>query len=327
MVLAMDGSDKSFVWAKRQIESLVCAGTETETYIFQNRRSLKGLLAGGFALRQKARDCAVDLVHVHYGAAQAVMAVLFARKPVVISYCGSDLLGNYDVSGKQTWSGTLSRALSQVGALGSRRCIAKTEELRAALWWPWVRAKCDVIPNGVDCRAFQPIPQSQARAALGWSHSDPVVLFMDRQGAWVKDPALAQAAYGEARKAVPALRLHIVENEPPDRMPLFYNAADALLLTSRHEGSNNTVKEALACNLPVVSTDCGDIRERLRDVRWCHVCARDPLDLGARLAEVVERREKSNGRAHMESLSLDRVAGRILACYWAALSGNLRVRP
>jgi glycosyltransferase involved in cell wall biosynthesis len=109
-------------------------------------------------------------------------------------------------------------------------------------------------------------------------------------------------------------------------MPLFYNAADVLLLTSRHEGSNNTVKEALACDLPVVSTDCGDIRERLNGVRGCHVCARDPVELGSRLSEVVERRQKCDGRSRIEALSMDRVAFRILGCYEAALRKPVPVR-
>lgn len=322
MVLPVDGSDKSFVWAKRQIESLRSIGVEAESYVFNDRRSFKGLLAGGLALRRKARAFRADLVHVHYGAAHALTAVLCLSTPVVISYCGSDLLGNYDGTGRKTWSGFLSGILSQLGAVGCRRCIAKSEELKQALWRSSMRAKCDVIPNGVDCQTFHPMPQAEARAALGWHHDDPVVLFMDRFGAWVKDPALAHAAYAAAKKRVRSLRMYIIENEPPEKVPLFYNAADVLLLTSRHEGSNNTVKEALACNLPVVATRCGDIPERLQGIRNCYVCSRDPRDLGTRLSQVAERRERSNGRAHVQELSIDRVARRILRCYEAALSAG-----
>jgi glycosyltransferase involved in cell wall biosynthesis len=243
------------------------------------------------------------------------MAVLFSPKPVVISFCGSDLLGNYNPSGRKTWMGYLSILLSQLAALGAHRCIAKTEELRQALWLASDRHKCEVIPNGIDFAQFRPLPQPEARATLGWLHNDPVALFMDRQGAWVKDPELARAAFQEARKIVPALRMCIVETEPPDKMPLFYNAADVLLLTSRHEGSNNTVKEALACNLPVVATACGDIPQRLYRVSHSYVCSRDPAALGVRLAEVVTARERSNGRQSILDLTLDRVALRIKQCY------------
>jgi glycosyltransferase involved in cell wall biosynthesis len=318
MVLAADGTSEPPIWATRQIESLRAIGVQVHTYIFQNRRTLSGLVKGGLALRRKAREYEADLIHVHYGAAQALATVLFSGKPVIVSFCGSDLLGNYDSFGRKTWSGFLSGFLSQLAALGCRRCIAKTEELKNALWFSSCRNKCDVIPNGVDLNQFKPMPRTEARSALGWAHNDPVVLFMDRSGDWVKDPQLAQAAYNEAKKCVSSLRMHVVEQEPPEKMHLFYNAADVLLLTSRHEGSNNTVKEALACNLPVVATACGDISERLHGVHGGYVCTRDRQQLGRWLAQVVTSRERGNGRELIQELALHRVAMRVVGCYlWA----------
>lgn len=325
MVLAnMGDSDRPAVWATRQIESLRKLGIETEIFLFKNRRSLPGLVRGGLALRRMAHDFNADLVHVHFGAAQCVVGVLFAGKPVVISFCGSDLLGNYDSTGEKTWSGRLSGMLSRVGAVGCRRAIAKTQELKESLWLSGLRKKCDVIPNGVDLDLFRPMSQAEARAALGWDHKDSVVLFMDRKGAWVKDPVLAQAAYQEARKMVGDLRFYVIEHEPPDRMTYLYNAADALLLTSRHEGSNNTIKEALACNLPIVATDCGDTRERLNGVDGSYVCTRDPHDLGQRLFQIATSRERSDGRRHVQELALDKVAHRIKRTYEAVLTERFR---
>ncbi|MGQ0810216.1 MAG: glycosyltransferase family 4 protein [Nitrospiraceae bacterium] len=322
MVVAPSASSgEPTVWAKRQIDSLRKLGVVAEIYIFKDRRSLPGLVRGGMALRQKAREFEADLVHVHFGAAQAVVGVLFSGKPVIISFCGSDLLGNYDARGRKTWSGWLSGLLSRMGAIGCRRAIAKSEELRQALWVPSLRNKCDVIPNGIDLELFQPMPQSEARTSLGWDHQDPVVLFMDRKGAWVKDPALAHAAYNEAKKTVGNLRMYVFEHESPDKMPLLYNAADALLLTSRHEGSNNTIKEALACNLPIVATACGDIRERLQGVYGCYVCSRDHHELGDWLSLMVATRERSRGRQHVQELTLERVGMRIKQVYEKALSG------
>lgn len=323
MVIApTPGTDVPPIWAQRQIDSLKALGVVVDTYVFHNRRSLWGLLRGGLDLRRKARECDVDLVHIHFGAAQAVAGVLCAGKPVILSFCGSDLLGNYDPHGRRTWSGILSGLLSRLGAIGCRRAIAKSQELKRALRLPFLREKCEVIPNGVDLETFRPTPQTHAREKLHWNHNDPVVLFMDRKGAWVKDPHLARAAYEEARKAVPALRLCVVEEEPPELMPLFFSAADALLITSRHEGSNNTVKEALACNLPVVATACGDTPERLRGVRFSYVCSRDPRELGEHLARAVAVRERSNGRQSIEELAMDRIAIRIKALYEAALAGD-----
>jgi glycosyltransferase involved in cell wall biosynthesis len=145
---------------------------------------------------------------------------------------------------------------------------------------------------------------------------------MYQQGTWVKDPELAQASYEEAKKIVPLLRMHVLETEPHKMMPFFYNAADALLITSRHEGSNNSVKEALACGLPIVATACGDIAERLQGVSWSYVCSRDATQLGMRLADVVTARERTNGRQHILDLSSDRVASNVIGCYEKALASE-----
>jgi len=319
MVLAPDpDTGTAAVWATRQVDSLKALGVEVDIYIFRRRRSPRGLLWGGLELRRKAREFQADLVHVHYGAAQALVAVLASPVPVIVSYCGSDLLGHYDPTGRKLWSGRLSHFLSQLSALRALRAIAKSEELRRTLWWPWCRKRCEVIPNGVNLTQFTPMSRAAARAALGWSHDDPVVLFINRRGAWVKDPELARAAYEEAKKSIPSLQCCVVENEPADRIPLFLNAADALLITSRHEGSSNAVKEAMACNLPVISTACGDVPERLEGVRHCHVCSRDPAELGARLAEVIGAGERSDGRRHVAELGMESVARRVLACYETA---------
>jgi glycosyltransferase involved in cell wall biosynthesis len=332
MVLGSDGliqSSNGFIqaniWAKRQIESLEAIGIIVETYHFGERRSLRGLLRGGCALHRRVLEFKPDIVHVHYASVQALIAVLFARRPVVITLCGSDLLGNYNSYGKKTWSGVLSSCLSQLAALGASRCIAVSEELRNCLWLRWYRNKCDVIPCGVDLSLFKPIPRSQARAALGWTHNDPVILFILREGAWVKDPKLAIAAHNEARRRLNSLRMVVLRNEDPSKIPLFLNASDVLLLTSRHEGSNNSVKEALACNLPVVATRCGDTEERLQGVRWSYICKRDSRELAQRLLEVVTSGERSNGREYLNDLTIDRVAQKVKVCYKRVLSATQRI--
>ncbi len=323
MVIApVPGTELPPIWARRQIDSLSALGVTVETYVFHNRKSLVGLMRGGLGIRRRAREFDADLVHIHFGASQALAGVLCAGKPVVLSFCGSDLLGNYTAKGKKTWSGRLSGVLSRLAAFGCPRTIAKSGELRDTLWLRSLRAKCHVIPNGVDLSLFTPMVQANARARLGWAHREPVVLFMDRKGAWVKDPQLAHATVEEARKAIPSLRLHVIEQEPPDAMPLYFNAADVLLLTSRHEGSNNTVKEALACNLPVVATSCGDVPERLAGVQWSFVGPRDAHALGQLLTQVVAARQRSNGRANVQELTIARVAQQIHHVYEAVLSDS-----
>src|SRR5256885_8077140 len=81
------------------------------------------------------------------------------------------------------------------------------------------------------------------------------------------------------------------------------NACDALVLTSMQEGSPNVVKEALACNLPVVSVPVGDVAQRLRGVEGCELCADDrPETIAAALERVLRRGQRSAGREAVQDL-------------------------
>jgi len=108
--------------------------------------------------------------------------------------------------------------------------------------------------------------------------------------------------------------LHSLHDVPHDRMPLYLNAADAVLMTSKTEGSPNAVKEALSCNVPVVSTDVGDVAALVDGVANAHVADTDD-ELADALATVLERGEPSTGRRAIEPLSVDRIAERICGIY------------
>jgi glycosyltransferase involved in cell wall biosynthesis len=97
-------------------------------------------------------------------------------------------------------------------------------------------------------------------------------------------------------------------------MPSYLNAADALLLTSKREGSPNTVKEAMACNVPVVATDVGDVRQRLEGVTGSYVCQTDE-ELVEALACVLECEEESNGRDTIRDLSVEGMGTEIKRIY------------
>src|SRR5262249_41791700 len=115
----------------------------------------------------------------------------------------------------------------------------------------------------------------------------------------------------------PHITLKVMSRNTRDEVRLMLNAADCLLVTSVHEGSPNVVKEAMACNLPVVSVKCGDVAERLRAVRPSAICDYDARKLAEALFQIVSTRARSNGRDELKSqgLTASVVAERLTQLY------------
>lgn len=242
-----------------------------------------------------------DLVHANYGLT-APAALAQPIRPVVLTLWGSDLFGNLGWLSK--------RCARHVDAV-----IVMTDEMAEELG----PIDAHVIPHGVDLELFRPTPQREAREAVGWRQDATHVLFPYSKQRPVK-------AYPRAERVVQSVReqlsedvvLHTVYDVEHARMPAYMNAADALLLTSSHEGSPNSVKEAMACNLPVVATDVGDVAERLADVNWSFV-GHTNGELVDGLRTVLEGRERSDGRDHVDDLGLERMAERIQSVYESVL--------
>ncbi|WP_423746041.1 glycosyltransferase (plasmid) [Haladaptatus sp. SPP-AMP-3] len=237
-----------------------------------------------------------DLIHANYGLT-APMALAQLRLPVVLSLWGSDLLGEY---------GWLSKRCA-------RHCdavIVMSDAMAAEL-----DAPCHVIPHGINLSRFSPEPKDEARDAVGWSRDAKHVLFPYPPTREVKDFPRAERVVTAAAKQVDGLvELQSVYGIPHDEMSTYYNAADVLLLPSKSEGSPNSVKEAMACNVPVVTTDVGDVAERIADVSPSRVCQSDD-ELVAGVVDVLSSPRRSNGRENVRDISLERMGERIHAVY------------
>lgn len=305
------------IFVERQLQSLRDAGITVEAFDIGRPGSAAGFYRSWRALRRFAREFAPDLVHAQYGAAVGLLAAL-AGPPAVITFSGTDL----HRGGGQTGllRRTLGRIVSNAAALLARRVICVSEDLRALLWFK--RDTAVIIPRGVDLRLFYPGPRDEARAHLGWTTSAPCVLFAGGRDPVNKGLELATRAVELARQDIPELELHVLRTVAPEQMPDHYRAADVLLFTSHREGSPNTVKEALACNLPVVSVAVGDVAERLSGVEPSAIVERDAAALANAIISILRRGQRSNGREHVSAISLEAVAKRVLDVYQDCLNAT-----
>lgn len=302
------------IFVARQVQSVRALGLDCEVVFVEGYRSRWAYVRE--SLKMLALNCSrrrPRLVHAH-GGETALVARCYARGPVLSSYCGDDLLGTPRADGSITPSSRIRRQILRAHARLLTATITKSAEMQRALPPP-VRRRNLVVPNGVDRSLFRPGSRDDARSALGWNAQERVVLFAADPALGRKRYWMAEAACKMAERTLGTVRLHVAWGVPPTEMPRLMAAADCLLLTSAIEGSPNVVKEAVTCNLPVISTDVGDVAEILSDVNPSWVCAAEPTTLGNALVECLTTCRRSDGWERSIWLGQDEIAKRLLDLY------------
>lgn len=310
------------VFVQTQMESVARAGADVDVEVVDPRRAPWRYLTAIFRVRKRVRNGEFDLVHAHYGLSGFVAAC--QPLPLVVSFCGDDLLGTPHRRGGITLKSRVARRLSHLAARRADALICKSEELRAALPRERDRSRAHVLGNGVDVRHFSPGDRLSARRRLGLSVEELLIVFPNDVTQRVKRYDLAQAAVERVRAAGVTARLWVVAGVSYPDMPDHYRAANCLLLTSDHEGSPNVVKEALCCNLPVVTVDAGDVRRWLALAPGCELVERHPEAISQGLRRALEGPGVVDGSRVRSEVALEQVSQRVLAVYRDAVAGRGR---
>jgi len=235
---------------------------------------------------------------------------------------GDDLQGIIDdVDGRIGLKGRILQRISQWVASHADSVIVVSEHMRALLG-PVVPVH--TIPSGLDFALFRLIPRAEARRHLGLPLDKRLVLWVGRPTEPRKRFPLAQRAMELLNQSLPA-ELIVGWGVLHADMPYYMNACDALVFTSVQEGSPNAVKEALACNLPVVSVAVGDVPLRLRGVSECELCPDDrPDTIAAGLERVLRRTQRSNGRDSLRDLDEAALTAKVIDVYRSVLTNGSR---
>lgn len=290
-------------------------GVACDVLFLRGYRSPLTYLAGALAalLIPLAYPSRYELLHCH-GGETALPARFFLGGPVIASYIGTDILGA-QVGGSlrlriKCWLRSLVLRRHAVLMSATTTTSAEMETLLARR----ARRRNTVMPQGIDRERFRPRDRDESRHELGWPLDAKIVLFAGRADAPEKRIWVAEKVMDFVKAEIPGAELRVASGVPSSQMPLHYAGADCLLLTSVSEGSPNVVKEALACDLPVVATPVGDIRELLDGVEACAVRS-EPEGLAEAVTEILAASRRSNGRELTEHLGIDAIARRTLDCY------------
>jgi glycosyltransferase involved in cell wall biosynthesis len=236
-------------------------------------------------LRRHLREHKTDLVHAHY-AWVGMVASMATRRPVVVSLMGSDI-EDYRIGRmlirmftRFCWKAVIVKSQRSKDRIGLKNA--------------------QVIPNGVDLEMFRPFPREEARKELGFKIETKYALFLADPSRPEKNYALAETACRIAGRSQP-VELMALHDIPHEKIALYLSAADVLLLTSHFEGSPNAVKEAMACNCPVVSVDVGDVKDILQEADNCYIADHNPQDLAKYIGKVLKKNRRSDGRRFIGS--------------------------
>jgi glycosyltransferase involved in cell wall biosynthesis len=302
-----------------QAESLRRAGVDVEVQVIaragRGPRLVQGALKYLAAVPQLRRRVAVgdvDVVHAHYSY-PGFVALTQRRAPVVVTYHGDDLLGTPRPGGRRTLVSRLlvvpaSRLLTRfvAGSVVQNRRMAALVPARGLR----------VIPCELDAEMFRPVDRVEARRRLGLDPDRPYLLFAADPRIPHKNFPLAERAAALVRDDVPGATLVTVFREPQQTLALYLSACDVLLFPSFQEGSPNLVRQALACGLPVLASDVGDLRETVADGRDCVVLPLDAVAFARAAVEILRSGRRADpNRTALARFDRQAIAGQLVEVY------------
>lgn len=310
-------------FVQHTVDGLDAQGVRCDVLLVRGYRGLHAYVLGCVAmvLLPSASKGKYQLVHSH-GGETALVARFFHGVPVLASYWGTDILGPQDGGLRNRMKCFVRSKILRGHSLLMSATTTKSDEMESLLP-PRARRRNWVIPDGVNRSQFSPIERDKARREIGWPLDETTVISVGRRDP-LKRLWLAEQATALAAQEIQGLRWRVLSDVSPQEMPLHYSAADCLVHTSASEGSPNAVKEALACNLPVVATPSGDIAELLTGVTPSALCAPRSEMLAREIVRCAAGRQRSNGRERTRHLGLEEITARTLECY-ASLGISVRV--
>lgn len=255
-----------------QVEELRSLGIECDFYLVSGGK--KGYLEAIREIRKIVRTATIDLIHAHYGLC-GVVANCQRIVPVVTTYHGSDI----NNKGLRLFS-SLAMSLSRQNIVVSRALFEKAP----------FKKRVHVIPCGVSSSFLVPMDRKIARNNLGWPLEERYVLFSKEFYNPAKNYPLAKAAidqYNRLHPTEPEAKLIEFIGFSREQVLWLYNAVNCVIMTSNQEGSPQFIKEAMACNCPIVSVDVGDVKNVIAGVDGCYLAKRNVEDIAAKLDQAM----------------------------------------
>ena len=298
LIVCSGNNNRISPFVAEQVTSLQKKGLYLDYYLIKGKGVL-GYLKNLPKLKKQLKNTKYDLIHAMFGLS-GMLAVLQRTCPVVITFQGCDI-NRRDL-----------RIISKLAMKLARYSIFVDDKLAKKAK---IRNKFSNIPYGIDFKnSFFPLDKQKCRRLLNLDLNAKIALFSSSFDRVEKN-------YQLARKAVECFDnltlIKLSKNYKRHENNLLYNACDLLLMTSIREGSPQVIKEAMACNCPIVSTDVGDVKEMIKGTEGCYITSYEPVDVADKIKKALDFGGRTKGREKIQSLSLDSdsIAKKIIVLY------------
>lgn len=265
-------------------------------------KGLFGYLSNLNKLKRKIKVFQPGIIHCHYSLSCILISITFTGTPIVASLMGSDLylfgklkLFIIRVLAKYSWKITIVKSNNLYKRLGIENA--------------------HIIPNGVNFDDFKIINKQESQSFLGWEVKHKHIVFASDPTRVEKNFMLAESAIKTLIDQKIKFDLHFLKGIESSEMVYYYNAADVLLMTSLYEGSPNVIKEAMACNCPIVSTNVGDVKEIMKNIPGTFIVDSNTKSVAESLLKVFAFNSRTKGREMIKELDSKLIALKLIKIY------------
>lgn len=278
-----------------QIDALSKLNLDIDVFRIKGKGML-GYIKNFKPLISKIETFNPDIIHAHFGLS-GLLCGLQRRVPVITTLHGSD------INNKKV------RMYSILATYLSKMNIVVSKELGEYL----TTSKKVVIPCGVDFSLFYPRDRKKMKMELGLDLDKKYILFSSSFSNKVKNYPLAQEAVLKLNDS----NIVLLELKGFNRSQVakLMNAVDLVLMTSFSEGSPQFIKEAMSCNIPIVTTDVGDVRMIIGNTINCFVVPFNAEDISDKMIEILNDDRRTNGREKIKQLDNNMIASQIFDLY------------
>ncbi len=309
----------SFV--RDEVRALRQAGCDVDVLFINGAQNKLNYFRSPFMMLSALKKLHYDIIHVHHSFC-GFIAGFQKRTPVVWTFHEGEIARDSRIIREDAAVKLLaySRRFKRFVARRMDAVICVADILKRSLG----RANAYTLPSGIDTDLFSPRDRGEARSILGIDKSGYCVLFPSSKTRPEKRFGLAKAAVDGVDAKFGAIKLMCLDNVEHEKVPLYINASNLMLMTSSFEASPVTIREALACNVPVISTDVGDARKMLQGIDGCAVVPPDPEKIADAVVQCLQNFSRVDSRDRMMIYSLTNTAKRLLDIYDEILERNKR---